>query len=274
MPAAFPPGCLALICDAEGARLTGYSEMVARDFARDGDAVGLIGLSLRELVGAGAAHALRNALARALEAPRPVLLPGLALGDGRAMDATVSAGENFCCFALEPAAPADPGALDRLRAVADRMGRLSGRARVLAQATRLLAVLGPWDAAIAAVDGDVAWHGKTDGLTERRAADLLATFQDVPVALLADVRAPAQPMIGAAPEILRDARRVAAPGQSALARRLGFAATMRLPLRRGDREIGALLALHRSARPISLAERGFFELFADLCALTLSAETA
>lgn len=272
------PAEVLLICDADAARVIGHGGPLAH-WAPPPPG-GYVGAALRDLVGAPAAHALRNALSRALGAPRPVLLAQLTLGPRQLpCDVVMLAAEDHVAFYLQPARPPDPQALDRLRAIADRFAVADSRQKLLRLAPRLLAALGGWDAAVIGFPGlEPVWHKKGDWPAPE--ATLLAHFAAPPQQweIFADLAAAPLQFFGAAAQFAADLGPLgcAAPSaaQAQAAATCGLGALFRAPLRRpgaGAEDQGFLLALHRAPRPVSLDERGFIELYAEICALNFFA---
>lgn len=268
-----PAGDVLIACDAEGARVIGCSDRLG-DWV-EADPAACVDAPLRELVGAPAAHALRNGLARALGAPRPALLPNVALGpQGLPADIVVRAGEDCAIFALAPAQAPDPQTLDRLRAVVDRLSQADSRAKILKTAARLFGVLGGWDAAVVAhcgPDGFTAvWHAKADWPGPERQQELLDGLGGPDLTIVADFCAPEPRWIGAPLDFAALGCAGPTEAERRIAQNCGTRALFRAPLRAGGRDCGLLAGFHRAPKRLSLDERGFSELFVDFCALNLA----
>jgi len=285
-PATQPRGW-AIACDDQGARVLGHSANLP-DLFGPGRASGLIGLHLRDLVGADAAHSLRNALSRAIGAPRPALLPRQTIADlPGTYDCAVHAAGAHTLIEIEPAAEADPLALDRVRALIDRLAQPKGLDKMLHATARLVNAVLQWDCVTVlrlSPEGDlgvVAQQKRLDWPDAATSAELfsfrapadLALYEATRLRFLADATATPLAWVGApAPDLSLAHLRAATADESARAARFGFSALLALAIRVEGDLWGLVVAHDRAARRLTMDERAVFDLFADF--LSLSAQAA
>jgi light-regulated signal transduction histidine kinase (bacteriophytochrome) len=285
-PAIQPHGWMA-ICDDQAGRILDYSANLAELFpARAG---GFFDLALRDLVGSATAHLLRNGLSRAGDAPRPTLAPRQPVAGLRGLfDFAVHAAGEQTIIEFETAAEADPFALDRVRALIDRLALARNLSRLMTMAARLIQAMLQWDCVtILRLDPDgprvlaqqkrLSWPDAEanaslcadfpeQARTDLRAARLrfVADIAAAPVGLAGDSR----PDLGMA--FLRAASR----DEISRARAAGFTALLALPIRVEGELWGVLLAHDRAARNMTIDERAVFDLFGDYFSLSVEAALA
>lgn len=283
-PAIQPRGW-AIVCDAQAAKVTGYSANLAGLLPHQGESI--LGAALRELVGSETSHALRNALSRATVSPRPALLPSRGIADCEGLyDCAVHTAGEHTIIEIEPAAEPDHLALDRARALVDRLAQAKGLQKLLPLAARLAFSLLQWDwVAILRLPSDgsvrvLAQHkrldrpggGRQDGDAEF-SAEARADCRAAGLRFISDVAAPPVDLVGAtAPDLAHAQLRAATPAERARAARAGFAAVLNLPILVEGELWGVLVAENREARDLTMDERAVFELFGDF--LSLSVQSA
>ncbi len=281
-----PRGWLA-VCDDHAARLVDHSANFTDLFPARAD--GFFGLALRDLVGSATAHLLRNGLSRAGEAPCPILAPRQPIvGLPGLYDFAVHAAGELTVIEFETAAEADPFALDRLRALIDRLTTARGLNRLTTMAARLIQAMLQWDCVtILRLDpGGPRVLAQQKRLTWPDAEANAHLCADLPEKALADLRAARLRFVAdvaAAPVALAgDSRpdlgmaflRAASQDEVFRARAAGFAAFLELPIRVEGELWGVLLAHDRAARKMTIDERAVFDLFGDYFSLAVQAELA
>lgn len=286
IPAIQPRGWV-LVCDEQAARLLGHSANLAQLFPARAE--GFVGIALRDLLGSVTAHALRNGLARAGEAPRPALLPRQPIAglDGL-YDFAVHPSGDRTIIEFEAAGEADPFALDRLRALIDRLASAHGLNRLAPMAARLVQAMLQWDwVAILRLEPDgahvLAQQKRLDWPDAEAGAVLGDDFHEAGRAALgatrlrfvADVAAAPVGLAGeTGPDLGRAYLRAATRDEMSRARATGFAALLALPIRVESALWGVLLAHDRAARTMTMDERALFELFGDYLSLSVQAALA
>jgi len=276
----------AIVCDAQAAAVVGHSANLSGLLPeRRGD---FPGAALRDLLGSETSHALRNALSRAGAAPRPTLLPRRAIaGCEGAFDFAVHAAGDHTIIEIEPAAAADPDALDRARALFDRLTLTHDLDRLALTAARLVFSVLQWDCVTilrVAPEGEVdviARQKRTDWPDPAQDAALLSPFsapaltlcQAARLRFLADAAAAPVELVGAAaPDLAAAQLRAATPDESARAAQSGFSALLSMPILVDGALWGVLQAHDREARSLTMDQRAVFDLFGD--ALSLSVQSA
>ncbi|OJF90585.1 HWE histidine kinase domain-containing protein [Pararhizobium antarcticum] len=126
-----PHGCL-LVCDSRAGRVLRHS---ANSFDLLGLAGEINGMPLEALVGADAAHALRNALAANGEGHRPALLPGLRVAQG-VFDVSIHLFRSMAIIEFERADREQP--LQLARTLLQRIRDIGDVDRLIATSARLL----------------------------------------------------------------------------------------------------------------------------------------
>lgn len=253
-----------------------------------------IGATLNDLLGPATAHVLRNALTRCADGGRSALLQGIGIaGRDDAFDLAVSRRGEGTLIEIERApAQADPGALDRVRAMLERIAQPATLEKLLPMAARLLFSTLQYDCVsvlrfgrdgearlvarqqnLAAVPQDAPWAVLTEGARNRLAA--------APIRLIADRDAPSTPIVGEAkttPSATAPALdltfallRAAEPEERDALRRADFAASLTLALTVEDGLWGAIVCQNRAPRLPSMGERAVAEIFADVLSLRVQA---
>jgi light-regulated signal transduction histidine kinase (bacteriophytochrome) len=275
----------AIVCDAQAATVVGYSANLPELFPDRNGA--FPGAALRDLVGSETSHALRNALSRASVATRASHLPGRAIaGHAGIYDFAVHASGEQTIIEIEPSAAPDSGALDRARALIDRLFQADGLDRLALMAARLLHSMLQWDCVTLlrlAPDGaarTIARQKRADWPNPAQDEALLAPFSAEARAFVAATRlrflsdsaAAAVPLVGVAAELSAAHLCAATADESARAGGAGFAALLTLPVLVEGELWGVLQAQDRQARNLTMVERAVFELFGDF--LSLSVQSA
>ncbi len=252
---------------------------------------GFFDLALRELVGSATAHLLRNGLSRAGDAPRPILAPRQPIaGLPGLFDFAVHAAGEQTIIEFETAAEADPFALDRVRALIDRLAlaQAQGLNRLMTVAARLIQAMLQWDCAtILRLDPDgprvLAQQKRLSWPDAEANASLCADFPEqartdlraARLRFVADIAAaPVGLAGGSRPELGMAVLRAASRDEISRARAAGFTALLALPIRVDGELWGVLLAHDRAARNITIDERAVFDLFGDYFSLSVEAALA
>lgn len=284
--AAIQPRGWAIVCDAQAAHAVGHSANLAELLpARNGV---FIGAALRDLVGSETSHALRNALSRASAAPRPSLLPFRPIaGCEGAFDFAVHGAGEWTIIEIERSAEHDLDALDRARALIDRLSRSDSLDKLALMAARLVFSVLQWDCVTIlrltpeGAAHTLAQHKHADwpdvaqnaALTAEFAAEARAFYLGARLRFLSDCAAPPVELIGApAPDLALAHLRAATADESARSATAGFAALLAMPIRVEGALWGLLLAHDRQPRSLNINERAVFELFGDF--LSLSVQSA
>lgn len=278
-----------MICDDHAARLLDHSANLAELFpARAG---GFFGLALRDLVGSATAHLLRNGLSRAGDAPRPTLLPRQPVaGLPGLFDFVVHAVGELTIIEFETAGEADPFALDRVRALIDRLAQAQaqGLNRLMTVAARLIQAMLQWDCAtILRLDRDgprvLAQHKRLNWPDAEANASLCADFPEqartdlraARLRFVADIVAAPVGLAGdSRPDLGMAFLRAASRDEISHARAAGFTALLALPIWVEGALWGVLLAHDRAARNMTIDERAVFDLFGDYFSLSVEAALA
>jgi CheY-like chemotaxis protein len=251
-------------------------------------------LLLSDVLGAEAAHAIRNASAKA--AYRPILLPRLSAGSGGGVfDVAVHIAGDEIVIELEPAAARlefSQSPLDLARGMIDRLGGSEGQApeELMASAAHVLAAGLRFDRVVLARAGDgsatAAAASQTDAfapLSTAEAAGLRRLLQAFPAGAasraIRDAGAPALPLVpqaGKAPDLIHAGLRGASMGERRALRALGAASCLLLPVIVQDESFGFFVCLNRVANnPLadfpSMEFRAVAELFVDFFSLRLEA---
>jgi light-regulated signal transduction histidine kinase (bacteriophytochrome) len=273
----------AIVCDGQASRVVGHSANLPGLLPKHGESE-FRGLALRDLLGSESAHSLRNALSRSVLGPRPAFLPRLPIAGREGLfDFAVHAKGELTVIEIETAARTDPFALDRTRALIDRLGQAKDLDRLLQTAARLNHSLLQWDCVAVlrlAPDGAtrvLAQHRRADWPDAAAGAALFGALSPQARALygadqrfLADAAAPPVAMIGDAPEEINWAHLQAATAdEAARAAEAGFKALFSLPITVDGKSWGLLVAHDRAARGLTMDERAVFALFADVLSLSV-----
>jgi light-regulated signal transduction histidine kinase (bacteriophytochrome) len=284
--AAIQPRGWAIVCDAQAALAVGHSANLAKLLpARKGV---FIGAALRDLVGSETSHALRNALSRASAAPRPSLLPFRPIaGCEGAFDFAVHGAGERTIIEIERAAEHDLDALDRARALIDRLSRSDSLDKLALMAARLVFSVLQWDCVtILRLTPEGAAHtlaqhkhpdwpdvAQNAALSTEFSAESRAFYLGARLRFLSDCAAPPVELIGApAPGLALAHLRAATADESARSATAGFAALLAMSIRVEGALWGLLLAHDRQPRSLNINERAVFELVGDF--LSLSVQSA
>jgi light-regulated signal transduction histidine kinase (bacteriophytochrome) len=282
IPAIQPRGW-AIVCDAQAAHAMGHSANLADLLpAREGV---FIGAALRDLVGSETSHALRNALSRASAAPRPSLLPFRPIaGCEGAFDFSVHGAGDQTIIEIERAAEPDLDALDRARALIDRLSRPDGLDKLALLAARLVFSVLQWDCVTVlrlTTEGaaqTLAQQKRTDwpdaaqnaALSTEFSAEARAYYLGARLRFLSDCAAAPVELTGdPAPDLALAHLRAATADEAAGATKAGFAALLSMPIRVEGALWGLLLAHDRQPRSLNINERAVFELFGDFLSLSV-----
>ncbi|MGO8737882.1 GAF domain-containing protein [Rhodoblastus sp.] len=281
-----------LVCDDQAARVLDHSNNLAELFpTRPG---GFFGLALRDLVGSATAHLLRNGLSRASDAPRPILAPRQPMaGLPGLYDFAVHAAGELTIVEIEPAGEADPFALDRLRALIDRLASARGLNKKLTMAARLIQAMLQWDCVtILRLEPEgpriLARQKRLDWPDAEASAVLCADFPQQSAAepgaaglgaarprFVADIAAAPVGLAGdSRPDLGMACLRAASRDEMSRARAAGFSALLALPIRVEGETWGVLLAHDRAARSLTMDERAVYDLFGDYLSLSIEAALA
>jgi light-regulated signal transduction histidine kinase (bacteriophytochrome) len=272
-----------MVCNAQATRVLRHSanlDLLLPDRAED-----LIGASVSELLGSDTAHALRNALARFIGPTRPALFLDRRLGgcDGAFDVATSRSGDETLIEIERAPSQGDRDALDRMRAMIDRIVKASEVEKLLAMAARLMFSVLQYDrVSILRFDEDgstrvLAEHKGLDLEQDDLAADLSATPQprlDGPrIRFIADRDAPPAPILGedtGTPlgQTWSGLRAVDGDERQAL-RRGGFVASLAMTLVVDGAVWGLILCQDRAPRLPSMSARAVIEVFGDFLSLQL-----
>ncbi|WP_296711473.1 GAF domain-containing protein [Rhodoblastus sp.] len=283
---AIQPRGWAIVCDAQAARMVGHSANLAGLLP---PAKGVfIGAALRDLVGSETSHALRNALSRASAAPRPSLLPFRPIaGCEGAFDFSVHGAGEQTIIEIERSAQPDLDALDRARALIDRLSRSDSLDKLALMAARLVFSVLQWDCVTIlrltpeGAAHALAQHKHPDWPDAAQFAALSADFSaesrdfylGARLRFLSDCGAAPVDLIGApAPDLALAHLRAATADEAGRAAKAGFAALLSMPIRVEGALWGLLLAHDRQPRSLNMNERAVFELFGDF--LSLSVQSA
>jgi light-regulated signal transduction histidine kinase (bacteriophytochrome) len=272
-----------MVCNAQATRVLRHSANL--DLLFPNHAGALIGASVSELLGSDTAHGLRNALARFIGPTRPALFLDRRLeGCDGAFDIATSRSGDETLIEIERApSQGDRDALDRIRAMIDRIVKASEVEKLLAMAARLMSSVLQYDrVSILRFEEDgsprvVAEHKSLDLEQDDRAADLSATPQprlDGPrIRFIADQDAPPSPILGedtGTPlEQTWSGLRAADGDERQALRRGGFVASLAMTLVVDDAVWGLILCQDRAPRHPSMSARAVIEVFGDFLSLQL-----
>lgn len=274
-----------MVCNAQATTVLRPSANLGELFPDH--AKSFVGASVSELLGSETAHGLRNALARFIGPTRPALFLDrrLAGRDGAFDIATSRAGDEIL-IEIEPApAQSDRDALDRIRAMIDRIAQATEAEKLLATAARLIFSVLQYDrVSILRFEDDgstrvLAQHKSVDLEQEDQAADLTGAPQprlDGPrIRFIADHDAPPSPILGEEEGVPLDMTwsclRAADVDERQSLRRGGFVASLSLTLTVDGAVWGLILCQDRAPRHPSMSVRAVTELFCDFLSLQLQA---
>jgi len=271
-----------MVCNAQATKVLRHSanlDLLFPDRAR-----ALIGASVSELLGSDNAHGLRNALARFIGPTRPALFLDRRLDgcDGAFDIATSRSGDETLIEIERSPSQGDRDALDRVRAMIDRIVKASEVEKLLAMAARLMFSVLQYDrVSILRFEEDgsprvVADHKSLD-LEQDELADLSATPQPrldgLRIRFIADRDAPPTPVLGedtGTPlEQSWSGLRAADGNERQALRRGGFVASLAMTLVVDGAVWGLILCQDRAPRHPSLSARAVTEVFGDFLSLQL-----
>ena len=282
-----------IVCNGQATKVLRHSANLGLLFPDHAKA--LIGASVSELLGSETAHGLRNALTRFIGPARPALFLGRRLdGCDGAFDVATSRSGDETLIEIERApAQGDRDALDRMRAMIDRIVKASEVEKLLAMAARLMFSILQYDrVSILRFDEDgstrvVAEHKSLDLEQDDLAADLSATPQprlDGPrTRFIADLDAPPTPIVGEDKrtpleqtpleqtplEQTWSSLRAANGDERQALRRGGFVASLAMTLVVDGAVWGLILCQDRAPRHPSMSARAVIEVFGDFLSLQL-----
>jgi light-regulated signal transduction histidine kinase (bacteriophytochrome) len=246
-----------------------------------------VGASVSELLGSETAHGLRNALARLIGPTRPALFlhRRLAGCDGDVDVATSRAGQEILIEIERAPSHSDSDAVDRLRAMTDRIGQATEVEKLLTTAARLFFSVLQYDrVSILRFEDDgstrvLAQQKSLDLEQDALSADLTNTSQpslEGPrIRFIADHDAPPSPILGEDDETPLDLTwsylRAADVDERQALQRGGFVASLSLTLVVDGAVWGLVLCQDRAPRHPSASVRAVAELFSDFVSLKLQA---
>jgi len=129
-----PHGCL-IACDIASATILRHSANTAEILGIDGD---LNGRTLEDVIGSQAAHDLRNALSVAGSSPKPSLLFGLAIANGRLFDTAIHHHKSITIIEFEPADTTTGQPLGLARGLISHLSNIRDQDRLIRDTARLV----------------------------------------------------------------------------------------------------------------------------------------
>jgi light-regulated signal transduction histidine kinase (bacteriophytochrome) len=294
-PDAIQPCGWLIVCNAQASKVLRHSANLGLLFPDRGDS--FIGSSVSELLGSETAHGLRNALARFISPTRPALFLDRQLaGSDGAFDIATSRSGDETLIEIEQASPrGDRDALDRMRAMIDRIAPTTEVEKLLTTAARLIFSVLQYDrVSILRFEEDgstrvVAQHKSLDLEQDDAAADLTniprARLDAARIRFIVDHDAPPTPILGEAdrtpldPTLLDPAGldltwsylRAPDDDERQALRRGGFAASLSVTLMVDGAVWGLVLCQDRAPRHPSMSVRAVTEIFGDFVSLQLQA---
>lgn len=282
VPAIQPVGWT-IVCDAQAARVTGFSANLPDLVRRESQA--MLGSALRDLVGSETSHAMRNALSRAAAAPRPAFLPLRRIAGCEGLyDCAVHAVGEQTIIEFERASEPDILALDRARALVDRLAQVKEPERLPPLAARLVYSILQWDwVAVLRLTQDggarlLTQQKRLDWADVEKSKQAFAEFsaearnqwRAARLRFVADVESTPVEFVGSpAPNLAFAHLRAATADERARAAQAGFAALLTLPIVIEGELWGLLVAHDREARALTMDERAVFDLFGDFLSLSM-----
>jgi light-regulated signal transduction histidine kinase (bacteriophytochrome) len=274
-----------IVCNAQASVVLRHSANLGLLFP-DG-AESFIGASVSELLGSETAHGLRNALARFIGPARPALFLHRRLtGADGAFDVATSRAGDESLIEIEQAPPqSDRDAVDRLRAMIDRIDQATEVEKLLATAARLIFSVLQYDrVSILRFEDDgsariLAQQKSLDLVQNDLSADLTNTARPrlggPRIRFIADHDAPPSPILGEEDGTPLDLTWSYLGAADVVERqalqRGGFLASLSLQLVVDGAVWGLVLCQDRAPRHPSLSVRAVAELFSDFVALQLQA---
>jgi light-regulated signal transduction histidine kinase (bacteriophytochrome) len=274
-----------IVCNAQATNVLRHSANLGQLFP--GRTEAFVGASVSELLGSETAHGFRNALARFIGPTRPALFlhRRLAGCDGDFDVATSRAGQETLIEIERAPSHSDSDAVDRLRAMIDRISQATEVEKLLATAARLLFSILKYDrVSILRFEGDglarvLVQQKNLDLEKDDLSADLTTTSQprlDGPrIRFIADHDAPPSPILGEQDGTPLDLTwsylRAADVVERQALQRGGFVASLSLKLVLDGAVWGLVLCQDRAPRHPSMSVRAVAELFSDFVTLQLQA---
>ncbi len=281
-----PHGCL-LAVDAQARTVLRHSANAA---AMLGASARINGLGLGAVLGEEAAHAARNALARAREGARPALLFGLAVG-ARRFDLAAHRLKGTAILEFEPTQAEVAEPLELARVMIERVTATTTIERLAQEAARLVKAMLGYDRVMVY---QFTHDGAGQVVSEARRPDLESFLgqyfpaADIPkqaralylrntIRIISDARftpIPIEPALDASGEPLDLSLahlRSVSPVHCEYLRNMGVDASMSISIRL-DGELWGLVACHHYApKVLSMAERVAAELFGDFLSMQVNA---
>ncbi|MFD1704278.1 HWE histidine kinase domain-containing protein [Methylopila henanensis] len=281
-----PHGCM-IVCNPSASRVLRHSANAPEMLGASGD---LNGRELADVIGAAAAHFVRNALTLASDASRPALAFAVEVG-GRMFDMAVHAHAASAIIEFEPASVEARQPLDLARMLIGRIRGLDDVGRLVPDAARLVK-------AVTGYDRVMVYHLERDGsgrvVAEAKRPDLESFFgqyfpaSDIPqqaralylrntIRVISDAsgeRVPLAPAIDASGEPLDLSfahLRSVSPIHCEYLRNMGVAASMSISVVVGGELWGLIACHHYSPRVLPMAERSAAEMFGEFFSLHLEA---
>ena len=282
-----PHGCL-LACDVSARAVLRHSANAVAMLKIDGS---LNGRKLEDLFEPEAVHAIRNALARAGSAVRPMLLFGLDIGGGRICDVSVHLYKSTTIIELEPVQPEVAEPLELARTMITRISSMSGTDRLLAVTARLMQGSFGYDRVMVY---QLMQDGAGKVVSEAKKPELESFLgqyfpaSDIPqqarqlylrntIRVISDAnfeRIPIDPVLDVSGEPLDLSfahLRSVSPIHCEYLRNMGVCASMSISIIVNGALWGLIACHHYSPRVLSMAERVAAEMFGEFFSLHLSA---
>lgn len=246
------------------------------------------GLELEDVVGAHAAHALRNLLAKSGQSVHCGILTGITMPWHPArLDATVHRHAGHVLVELEAAGGAEnslQGAMELVQSLARRLEPDMSSQRMAATAARIAAALLGYDQAVIYRFGDddqvsVVAEALRPGLPSLLGAPdggapAVNRLAAQPMLAIADMGAATVPMVsvvpdGAVPDLAHAQLRCLLPEQAEAMLSQGIGSSLHVPLPGETGLWGALVCHHSGPRRLPTPERAGLELFGRILSLQL-----
>ncbi|WP_325169465.1 HWE histidine kinase domain-containing protein [Azospirillum agricola] len=282
-----PHGCL-LACDTAAVVVLRHSGNAADMIGVDGD---LNGRPLEAVVGAEAAHTIRNTLARTREAARPAMAFGVVLASGVVGDVSVHRFKGNAIVEFEPASSSVGEPLELARAVIAHIGGIEQDDRLHRDAARHLRAMLGYDRVMiyqlgADGAGQVIAEAKRAGLESFLGqyfpgSDIpqqaRALYLRNPIRIISDAHAQPIPLVpvldeSGEPLDLSSAHlRSVSPIHCEYLRNMGVCASMSISIIVDGALWGLIACHHYSPRALSMAQRLTAEVFGEFFSLHIQA---
>ncbi|MGE0664915.1 MAG: HWE histidine kinase domain-containing protein [Sphingomonadales bacterium] len=282
-----PHGCL-LACDTVAGIVLRHSANAQAMLGTDGE---INGRQLEALLGAEAAHSVRNALTRSGDGARASLLFGLALPSGRVFDVAVHRHRSTAIVEFEPVGAESGQPLELARAMIGRITAIDGVERLVRETSRLVQAMLGYDRVMVYQFGH---DGAGKVVSEARRGDLerfLGQYfpaSDIPqqaralylrntIRIISDAdfeRIPIIPELDASGEPLDLSfahLRSVSPIHCEYLRNMGVGASMSISIIQGGALWGLIACHHYGPRTLSMAQRVAAEMFGEFFSLHLDA---